>query len=270
MANKKDIFQLFRDNKHKLQEAPSPRAWRRLEQRLDANRQRQRRPLARALRLAAAVLAVVVLASLISLLANGRENRFLAANGKATPSVLEDLRHTDADPYELQTVKVAQQAQQQLRRPILEGTASQKLIPANQSPAATSALHWLEGYWFFTWQGEKTGAEIWRRASPTTLTGLSSPDGQHAPTEQMRIFQEGRQLYFSTDRSGKGVVRYALVALGKQEAIFENLAADFPQQVIFRMENHDAITVIYQNRPSEPQGTPTRQAVRQLRPMRLQ
>lgn len=267
MANKKDIFQLFRDNKHKLQEAPSPRAWHRLEQRLDANRQ-QRRPLARTLRLAAAVLAMVALASLISLLADGRENRFLAANGKATPAVLEDLRHTDADPYELQTVKVAQQAQQQLRRPISEGTPSQKLIPANQSPAANSALHWLEGQWISSREG-KTWIETWRRTGPTTLEGSSTPEGQYQPAEQMRISQEGRQLYFSTDFGAKSV-RYTLLALSADEAIFENLAADFPQQAIFRLEGREGITVIYQNRPSEQQGTPTRQAVRQLRPMRLQ
>jgi hypothetical protein len=39
MKDSKDIFDLFKDNEHKLNQPPSPRAWDRLEARLDNRRQ---------------------------------------------------------------------------------------------------------------------------------------------------------------------------------------------------------------------------------------
>lgn len=276
MTHKKDLFQLFRDNEHKLREAPSARSWQRLEQRLDGRRGRRHFRFSRSLSMVAAVLALAVLVSLISLLAGGNENRFLASNGRAIPVGLEDLRQTDADPLDLQTVKIAQQAQQQLRRPISEGTPSQKLVLANQSPSSSKAaietFRWLVGQWSSTYQG-KTATVIWQQINDASYAATATPEGQEQPSEQMSIYQDGKQLFFSfgagTSESAAG--RYALVSLNGEEAVFENAAAGFPRQVVFSRTGNDELRIIYQGLPpGQETGQTPRPLVRQLRRLRLQ
>ena len=125
MANQKDIFQLFRDQRAQLGEAPHPRTWRRLEQRLDAQRQRRRLPRYRILGMAAGLFFLAVLAGLLAIFADGRGG----ASQAAAPLALEQLSQTDANPLDLQAVKTAQLAQEQLRQPVVEGQAGQRLVP---------------------------------------------------------------------------------------------------------------------------------------------
>ena len=53
----------------------------------------------------------------------------LGAAGQPSPLVMEDLRQSDANPLDLQAIKIAQTAQQQLRQPVAEGQAGQRLVP---------------------------------------------------------------------------------------------------------------------------------------------
>ena len=53
--NQKELFNLFRDNQHKLDQKPSNQAWRRLESRLDAHQNRTRISFVRHLSMAAAI-----------------------------------------------------------------------------------------------------------------------------------------------------------------------------------------------------------------------
>ena len=275
MTRKKDLFQLFRDNQHKLNQAPSPRTWQRLEQRLDAYQPKRRFSLFRTLSMAAAVLVLVVLVSLISLLAGGRDNRFLASNGKAAPSALEDLRHTDADPYELQTVKITQQAQQQLRRPISEGDASKKLVVSSQNSnqssghAPLNSFNWLLGQWQSN-ANSKTTVDVWKRLSPRAIEGTSTSEGPQQRVEHLRIFQENGSLYFSTDLGGRETNLYTLLSLTEQEAVFENLSLDFPQQAIFRRDGQEGMAIIYRNQQIGQADAHQQQSVRRLRLSALQ
>lgn len=115
---------MFRDQRDRLDEVPHPRAWHRLEQRLDAQRQRRQAPRYRLIGMAAGVLFLVVLLGLFALLADGP----LGAAGQPSPLVMEDLRQSDANPLDLQAIKIAQTAQQQLRQPVAEGQAGQRLV----------------------------------------------------------------------------------------------------------------------------------------------
>ena len=74
MKPKKDIFDLFRDNQHKLNERPSQEAWGRLESRLDQHKDRNRTSLYRILSMAAAVVGLVAFVSVISFMLTS-ENR---------------------------------------------------------------------------------------------------------------------------------------------------------------------------------------------------
>ncbi|MDV7399559.1 hypothetical protein RZS08_49555, partial [Arthrospira platensis SPKY1] len=116
---------LFRDQRAQLDEAPHPRTWRRLEQRLEAQRQRRRLPRYRILGMAAGLFFLAVLAGLLAIFAEGR----VGAGQAAAPLALEQLSQTDANPLDLQAVKTAQLAQEQLRQPVVEGQAGQRLVP---------------------------------------------------------------------------------------------------------------------------------------------
>ena len=85
MDKKKDLFDLIKANEHKLDQAPSPRAWDRLERRLDKHYSKRRRSRPRWLfSIAAAVVGLVVMVSIISFLFRF-EDHSMAMNEKAGP-----------------------------------------------------------------------------------------------------------------------------------------------------------------------------------------
>ena len=100
MKRQKDIFDLFRDNSHKLEERPSSQAWRKLEQRLEERHRRRRPFFFRPISMAAAIAMLVVLVSLISLLSpfeNPNKELAMADKINRLPEVIEDLpTYTDA------------------------------------------------------------------------------------------------------------------------------------------------------------------------------
>jgi hypothetical protein len=66
MKDRKDIFELFRANQHKLTERPPERSWRKLEERLDAHKTKNRSMIYRQLAMAASIVALVAFVALIS------------------------------------------------------------------------------------------------------------------------------------------------------------------------------------------------------------
>ena len=66
MEKDQKLFDLFRDNEHKLHEYPSADAWRRLEQRLDAHRRRRRIAVYRPIAMAATVILLVGMVALFT------------------------------------------------------------------------------------------------------------------------------------------------------------------------------------------------------------
>ena len=137
MALPKDIFDLFKENKDKVKERPSPQVWERLEHRLDQDQQpKVRRLKFTPLRIAAAVAVIVVAVFLLNQTAQ-TENMTMAdaQTEKAADGfqVIEDVAIASEVTIEGQAV----QQQQQLRAVKLEeGQRSNRLIVGklNQSP----------------------------------------------------------------------------------------------------------------------------------------
>ena len=128
MNRQKDIFNLFRENQHKLNERPSQQAWRRLERRLDAHRDRNRVSIYRHIAMVAAVVAIVALTSLIVVLVEKSQPGLQAV----TDFDVEDLKLPDQDASReaLMVVEYTRKYQDRMSNPIAEGKPIQKLIPS--------------------------------------------------------------------------------------------------------------------------------------------
>ncbi len=250
MADHKDIFSLFREHQHQLDRTPSPRAWQKLERRLDGHRRRNRLSTIRTISMAAAVLLLAVVAILISLALGEKPGRLL--NQSPPPLASEQLQADDLEAAEtLRLTRYAQKAEQQRRQPINEGPSDRKLVLAkNQSTALHTAgldrLEWLAG----EWQTESTSAPAtinWSTQSPNALKGTAKYRSQ---TERLQLYQKDDQLFFASD-FGKGpMIAYTLQYATPQTLVFENQSAGFPQRVTLQHGNRNRFSLIYENEPS--------------------
>lgn len=133
MKQSKDIFDLFRESKHKLDEAPNPQSWRRLEKRLDTRRATRGSSLYRIMGMAAGVLLLIGVFSLLPALdQKSPENEVMALNHP--PSEMEDLVVDPAvdDQNIIKVVEFSRHYQDRMVQPIDEGSSSKKLVPSNQ------------------------------------------------------------------------------------------------------------------------------------------
>lgn len=133
MKQSKDIFDLFRENKHKLDEAPNPQVWRRLEKRLDTRRATRGGSIYRIMAMAAGVLLLIGVFSLLPALDQSTAQSDAVAMD-APPSEMEDLvidpAHTD--PNIIKVVEFSRKYQDRMTQPIEEGSTSKKLVLSKQ------------------------------------------------------------------------------------------------------------------------------------------
>ncbi len=128
MKKEKDIFDLFRENQHKLSRKPSPQTWQKLERRL--NRRNLHSGHSGWVSLAAAVLLLVGVIGLLTLFANQQQKRDMAS--VQPKPVLEDLQ-VPAHPQEmLQAVEFCRLYCKPGSEKIQEGTSGQRLVVNRQ------------------------------------------------------------------------------------------------------------------------------------------
>ncbi len=133
MKNKKDIFDLFRDNEHKLDERPDGKLWDRLEGRLDQSLEPHRAPSRNGWRqwmsMAGVMLALIVVISLINIMFRGENGSKQSAENVGVMQSLEMEEigiFSDKGPN--YTVGEYQKMLARLNTsPILEGDASKKI-----------------------------------------------------------------------------------------------------------------------------------------------
>lgn len=126
--NQKELFNLFRDNQHKLDQKPSNQAWRRLESRLDAHQNRTRISFVSHLSMAAAIAALLALIFAISIFLDHGNHHNMAEREQQLNFVLEELDQRDADEGALKVVEFSRQYQDRMRNPIEEGTEKKKIV----------------------------------------------------------------------------------------------------------------------------------------------
>jgi hypothetical protein len=267
MSHDKDIFDLFRDNQHKLHQSPSPRTWRRLERRLDTRRDNHRTyHVFQSFGMVAAILLIAVFTFLMTVGFGEQRNRLFAFNNKkANSPQLEQLTYSDVSypsaSVSADLVMVAQHAQEQRKRVISEGTAWQKLVPKGQNTVKKeSYLHqfsWLRGKWqSVSTDGQLAILEEWSPQGDQLMVGTARKDGK--VIERMRLDDSRDRLSFISDFGTGKEVRYTLKTLNQREAIFENLQAGFPEQIVLLKASPSRLTVIYRNAALEANGNTDR------------
>lgn len=137
MKDKKDISDLIHHNQHKLEERPSQRTWKRLESKLDTRRSRGNSFLYRHIAMAAAVVALVAVISLIIVLADKKSSQFAKAD-EANPFenwIVQDLEtvYTDATTNVRFVVEFQKQLRERYTNPIQEGIQTKKLVIYNNN-----------------------------------------------------------------------------------------------------------------------------------------
>lgn len=136
MKRKKDISDLIRDNQHKLNERPNPRAWRKLESRLDNQHTKKQFFLYRQVAMAAAVVAMVAVISLLAILTNQNSEMFANAEKKADTAesfIAQDLEtiYTDANENAHRVMEFQRKLKDRYANPISEGTKTKRLLASN-------------------------------------------------------------------------------------------------------------------------------------------
>src|SRR5687767_4558483 len=99
------------------------------------------------------------------------------------------------------------------------------------------ALAFMVGYWISTQPDGKTSEELWLPERGNVMLGLGRTNqGLSTEFEFLRI--ENRKegvVYVAAPHNGKET-EFKLVQSGKDEAVFENLAHDFPQRIRYWLD----------------------------------
>jgi hypothetical protein len=122
---------------------------------------------------------------------------------------------------------------------ILAAALAAAVQPASAAaPAAQPDLDWLAGYWLSCEDGRDV-SETWSVRRGGILLGYAVTTGRQAFSwEQMRI-EAGLpgpedMSFFAQPRGAETATAFRLVRSGVREAVFENMANDFPKRIIYR------------------------------------
>jgi hypothetical protein len=120
-------------------------------------------------------------------------------------------------------------------------------------PTGIDQLAWMAG----CWREESGGGiadEIWKAPSGGAMLGTNRTvaGGREVSSESMQIREDAGRIAFTAQPSGQAEASFTLVKSGPREAVFENLAHDFPQRVAYRL---DGDTLVGRIEGSE-NGTP--------------
>jgi len=119
------------------------------------------------------------------------------------------------------------------------------VIAVRSQTASVDTLGWMAGCWELNVpQRQMTIAEHWMRPSGGTLIGMSRTvrGGKTTGFEFIRIVTTGAGIeYVAKPSSNKEETAFKLVKSSANEVVFENLAHDFPQRIIYRNQAPDAL-----------------------------
>ncbi|MFK8104409.1 MAG: DUF6265 family protein [Saprospiraceae bacterium] len=132
MEPKKDISDLIKAGQDRLNETPSRHAWKKLESRLDARKNKHQSTIYRQIAMIAAVVALVAVVALLSIMQQNESN--LMATKEYNPSQvfqLENLeRFTDVDTRSYQIAELQKNYHGKSTTVINEGPKGKQLLPA--------------------------------------------------------------------------------------------------------------------------------------------
>jgi hypothetical protein len=106
---------------------------------------------------------------------------------------------------------------------------------AAMAGAEAGDLGWMAGSWIET-RGERVVRETWLPPTGGIMAGVSASvrPGRTTELEFMKIGREAGRLTYTAMLEGQPPTPFVLVSARTGEAVFENLAHDFPQRIIYR------------------------------------
>lgn len=105
--------------------------------------------------------------------------------------------------------------------------------------ADITVLDWMTGCWAQD-GGDAGSIEQWSSPAGGTMLGFSRTisAGKTVAFEYLRIVDEGDDvMVLIASPSGQETARFEMKEIGEHEVIFENTAHDFPQRIIYRLDN---------------------------------
>lgn len=260
MKSKRDINSLFREHKN-MEIEPSPKAWRRLERKLDTHRRRGRRNLQRLMAMAAAFLLMIVIVLVFSMVI-GHVKKDQMAYRDNTPVQLEDLVTTDLDLEAYRVVSFTHHHQNRMSA-IEEGEPDRKLVPSGLSTeeagltnlpkerkvAKLLDFEWLTGQWQDKTNGHHS-MENWQWIDAQNLRGegivLHKRDTIFRET--MLIEDNGEELVLWVQLAEQGrSFPFALTSYEDGQAVFSNPHMTFPQEIRLERQGEQSFAIVYVN-----------------------
>lgn len=114
--------------------------------------------------------------------------------------------------------------------------AALALLVACAAAQAAEPPAWLAGHWK-TSNGKTTTEEVWLAPASGLMVGAGRTVGGKTPFfEFLRIEQRGDALVFVAQPRGGAPVEFIAARVDADAVVFENLAHDFPQRVIYRRD----------------------------------
>ena len=114
---------------------------------------------------------------------------------------------------------------------------------AQEKISTINDLAWLKGCWSLSRNGRET-TEHWLKPAGGTMLGISRTvaDGRTVEFEFIQIRQEASgDILFIAKPSGQPEATFKLIRGNAREVIFENPQHDFPQRVIYRLQNDGSL-----------------------------
>lgn len=112
------------------------------------------------------------------------------------------------------------------------------------APDPLARLGWLQGCWAAAGGAEAGSGEQWSAPAGGTMLGMGRTI-RNGKTVEFEFFQiretEAGKLAYLAQPQGRAPTTFTLLRASDTELVFENLAHDFPQRVIYRRTGGDTL-----------------------------
>lgn len=121
----------------------------------------------------------------------------------------------------------------------------------NTNGQSLEDLSWLSGYWTSSHNGVSM-EELWLSPSGNMMLGLHRDvfGNNRSSFEYLRIVQTENQITYLASPGGTSPTSFPLKEVSDQKAVFENLDHDFPQRIIYSLDDTD-LTVRIEDQSGE-------------------
>lgn len=126
---------------------------------------------------------------------------------------------------------------------VLAAALAAPLRAADGTPAARAeSLSWLAGAWSGT-DGPLEMEEVWTAPKGGSLLAVHRDvkGGRTVSFEFLRIAETEGGLVYHASPGGKAPTPFALAESGPRRAVFENRAHDFPQRILYWLDDAGAL-----------------------------